>query len=50
MDQFQISEKLQSERLLFVDKGYPEKVITGYTFTCCLTKPVKKEVTTYNIH
>ena len=44
MDQFQISEKFQSERLLFIDKGYHEKVIPGYTFTFCITQPVAKEV------
>ena len=43
-DQFQILEKLLSEQLLFIDKGYNEKVIPGYTFTFCLTKPVDKEV------
>ena len=44
MDQFQISEKFQSERLRFIDKGYHEKVIPGYTFTFCITHPVAKEV------
>ena len=48
MDQFQISEKFQSERLLFIDKGYNEKVIPGYTFTFCITQPVAKEVTFKN--
>ena len=45
MDQFQISEKFQLERLLFIDEGYHEKVIPGYTFTFCITQPVAKEVT-----
>ena len=44
MDQFQISEKCQSECLLFIDKGYYEKYISGYTFTFCITQPVSKEV------
>ena len=44
MDQFQILEKLQSECLLFIDKGYHEKVIPGYTFTFFITQPVAKEV------
>ena len=44
MDQFQISEKFQSTRLLFIDKGYHEKVIHSYTFTFCITQPVAKEV------
>ena len=43
MDQFQISEKFQSERLLFIDKGYHEKIISGFTFTFCITQPVAKE-------
>ena len=34
MDQFQSSKKFQSERLLFIDKGYNEKDIPGYT-DCC---------------
>ena len=45
MDQFQISEMLQSERLLFIDKGCHENVILGYTLTFCITKPVDKRVT-----
>ena len=49
MDQFQILEKFQSERLLFMDKGYHEKVIPGYTFTFCITQPVAKEVTLLNV-
>ena len=44
MDQFQISEKFQSERFLFIDKGYHEKDIHGYTFTFCITEPVAKEL------
>ena len=44
MDQFQILEKFQSERLIFMDKGYHEKVIPGYTFTFCITQPIAKEV------
>ena len=45
MEQFQISEKFQSESLLFIDKGYHAKVIPGYTFTFCITQPVAKEET-----
>ena len=45
MDQLQISEKFQSERLLFIDKGYNENIIPGYTFTFCITQPVAKEET-----
>ena len=44
MDQFQISEKFQSKRLLFIDKGFHEKFIPGYTFTFCITQPFAKEV------
>ena len=44
MDQFQISEKLQLEHLLFIDKGYHEICFPGYTFTFCLTKPVDIEL------
>ena len=40
MDHVQISEKFQSERLLFI--GYHEKSSPGYTF--CITHPVEKEV------
>ena len=40
MKQFQISEMLQSERLLFIHKCCHEKVIPGYTFNFCITKPV----------
>ena len=45
MDQFHISEMLQSERLLFIHKGCHEKVIRGYTVTFCITKPADKKVT-----
>ena len=48
MDQFQISEKFQSERLLFIDKGYHEKVIPGYMFTFRITQPFAKEVKQIN--
>ena len=44
MDQFQILEGFQSERLLFIDKGYYEKIILGYTFTFSIIQPVAKEV------
>ena len=44
MDQVQISEKFQSERLLFIYIGYHEKVSFGNTFTFCITQPVAKEV------
>ena len=44
MDQFQISEKFQSDRLVFIDKGYHEKVFPGYTFTFCITQHFAKEV------
>ena len=44
MDQFQISEMLQSERLLFIHKGCQEKVIPGYTVIFCITKHVDKKV------
>ena len=45
MDQFQISKKFQLESLLFIDKGYYEKSIPGYTFTFCITQAGVKEVT-----
>ena len=44
MDQFQISEKFQSDRLLFIDKGFCSKVIPSYRFTFCITQLVAKEV------
>ena len=44
MDQFQISEKFQLERLLFIDEGYHEKASPGCTVTFCITQPVAKEV------
>ena len=43
MDQFPISEKLQLEHLLLIDKGYHANFIPGYTYTFFLTKPVDKE-------
>ena len=48
MDQFQISEMLQSEGLLFIHKSCHEKVITGYTLTFCITKPVDKKLKIMN--
>ena len=44
MDQFKISEKFQSECLLFIDKVNYEKDIPGYNFTFCITQPAAKEV------
>ena len=58
MDQFQISENLKLEHLLFIDKGYHEFslvkkvgvsrmrdfILPGYTFNFCLTKPVDLEL------
>ena len=44
MDQVQISEKFQSERLLFIDIDYHEKSSPGYTSTFCTTQPVTKEL------
>ena len=44
MDQFQTSEKLQLEHLLFIDKGFHELFSHCYTFTFCLTKPVDIEL------
>ena len=49
MAQFQISEKFQSECLLFIDKGNYEKYIPGYTFTFCITHPVAKKVKLNNL-
>ena len=48
MNQFHISDKFQSERLLFNDKVYHEKVIPDYNFTFCITQHVVKEVTFKN--
>ena len=44
MDQFQISEKFQSERLLFHKKGYNDKLIPGETFTFCIKQPLEKQL------
>ena len=43
MGQFQISENLQLEHLLFIDKGYLEKLFQVTLFTFCLTKPIDTE-------
>ena len=44
MDHVQISEKFQSERLLFIDIGYHEKDSPGYNVTFCKPQPVANEV------
>ena len=44
MDQFQTLGKFQSERLLFIDKGYHEIVIPDHTFTFCTKQPATREV------
>ena len=44
MDQFPVLEKLQFKHLIFIDKDYHEKFISGVTFIFSLTKPVTLEV------
>ena len=36
--------RLQSECLLYIHKGFHEKVIHGYNIIFCITKPVDKKV------
>ena len=38
--------KVSIRTLTFIDKGYHEKEMAGYTFTFCITQPVAKEVNT----
>ena len=41
---------LQSERLLFIQKGCPKKVIPENTSTFCITNLVDKKVISKNIY